>query len=249
MNFLLFKLGRTRKTGKTLARLLGLKAISGFESCARVGQPDKLIRWGNSDDIVISPPPTLTLNSAEAVRQAGNKRRALEILAAANVAVPKFVTSAPAIGRKTSHQQGLDIRVYGENELLVGSDYYLEIIPSEREYRVHVVQGKVICTQLKVPENNQVECYLHQQGVAHADCLHLRNHSRGWRFKRIQPRDRLSKVAISAVQALGLDFGAADIIKDSRDGKYKVLEVNTAPALELTTLDRYVEEFRRILNA
>jgi D-alanine-D-alanine ligase-like ATP-grasp enzyme len=42
-----------------------------------------------------------------------------------------------------------------------------------------------------------------------------------------------------------LDFGAVDVIWNEKEDKYYVLEVNTACGLEGTTLDKYVEQFRR----
>jgi glutathione synthase/RimK-type ligase-like ATP-grasp enzyme len=42
--------------------------------------------------------------------------------------------------------------------------------------------------------------------------------------------------------ALGLDFGAVDIIQDD-GGNFYVLEVNTAPGLEGQTIKSYAEGF------
>jgi glutathione synthase/RimK-type ligase-like ATP-grasp enzyme len=55
------------------------------------------------------------------------------------------------------------------------------------------------------------------------------------------------ELAIKAVAALGLDFGAVDVIL-GRDGQFYVLEVNTACGLEERTADKYVEAFKEMLN-
>jgi D-alanine-D-alanine ligase-like ATP-grasp enzyme len=52
-------------------------------------------------------------------------------------------------------------------------------------------------------------------------------------------RDQLS---VEAVAALGLDFGAVDIIED-KEGNFYVLEINTAPGLEGHTVTSYAKAF------
>ena len=55
-------------------------------------------------------------------------------------------------------------------------------------------------------------------------------------------------IAVNAVKALGLDFGAVDIIYNEKENQYYVLEVNTAPGLEGTTLIKYAERFSKLWN-
>jgi len=50
-----------------------------------------------------------------------------------------------------------------------------------------------------------------------------------------------------AVNCLGLDFGAVDIIYNQKKDVSFVLEVNTAPGLEGSTLNEYVKEFNNAL--
>ena len=54
-------------------------------------------------------------------------------------------------------------------------------------------------------------------------------------------------MGIDAVSALGLDFGAVDIIEDA-DGKLYVLEVNTAPGLEGQTLTLMAEALKELID-
>jgi len=100
------------------------------------------------------------------------------------------------------------------------------------EYRVHVFNGQVI----DVSEKRK------RRGIDRDDG-YIRNLANGWVFCRdgiVEPAD-LRDLAIRAVQALGLNFGACDIIWNERENKCYVLEVNTAPGLEGTTLQRYVD--------
>jgi glutathione synthase/RimK-type ligase-like ATP-grasp enzyme len=52
---------------------------------------------------------------------------------------------------------------------------------------------------------------------------------------------------LAAVSALGLDFGAVDIIWNEREDKCYVLEVNTAPGLQGSTLENYANAIMEVL--
>ena len=68
----------------------------------------------------------------------------------------------------------------------------------------------------------------------------IKNLDNGWVFCRtgISLPDDARNQAIAAVRSLGLDFGAVDVLYREREDKAFVLEVNTAPGLEGTTLER-----------
>ena len=53
--------------------------------------------------------------------------------------------------------------------------------------------------------------------------------------------------AIRATRALGLNFGAVDIIRDINNNSF-VLEVNTAPGLEGLTLINYTNAIKEYLS-
>jgi D-alanine-D-alanine ligase-like ATP-grasp enzyme len=48
--------------------------------------------------------------------------------------------------------------------------------------------------------------------------------------------------------ALGLDFGAADVLFNARRNQAYVLEVNTAPGLEGQTVNDYAEAFKEMIR-
>lgn len=124
---------------------------------------------------------------------------------------------------------------------------YTEAINKGREYRVHVgfstVQGEHrivdITRKIRRPD-------------AEGERGFIWNHDNDFIFVRegVTPRNipiHLRDAAMEAVHALGLDFGAVDIVvprrgrNDIQRMPVYVLEVNTAPGMEGTTLERYAE--------
>lgn len=118
-------------------------------------------------------------------------------------------------------------------------------ITGERnEYRVHVFQGRVIQMQKKVRRSG------FQENGQYTSLI--RNLDSGWIYAVGEGlisdgnREAAGNAAIQAVRALGLAFGAVDIIRRNRDGQMFVLEVNTAPGLGEggSTIRAYTEAFQ-----
>ena len=117
---------------------------------------------------------------------------------------------------------------------------YTKGIRSRHEYRVHVC-GKLIDVQKKrIPYNTVPTSRL------------IKNHANGW----IYAREKLNSTAYNIVVSLAKDvmnafdlaFGAVDIIYDRHADVYRVLEVNTAPNLEGTTREFYLNGFKELIN-
>lgn len=138
----------------------------------------------------------------------------------------------------TGHS-GQGIEVVSEGEV-PKAPLYTKYKKKRAEYRVHVFQGEVIdtCQKKKLTEANR----------AGAVNTLIRNHSTGWVFCRdgIVPCPAREELAVKAVQALGLDFGAVDIIYNEHKNQHYVLEGNTAPGLEGTTLAKYAEAIGKL---
>jgi len=148
--------------------------------------------------------------------------------------VPQSGTSTP------SHRY--DIGQRGDRRELIVAPMYSKYIKKATEYRVHVFDGQVIDVQQKrkrqeVP-NNEVD-------------YRIRNSTNGWVYCRdgVSCPSAVLLAAVTAVAALRLDFGAVDVGWNNHSGAPCVYEVNTAPGLEGTTLDRYFEAIRRRLPA
>lgn len=123
--------------------------------------------------------------------------------------------------------------------------FTIGIIGRRQEWRVHVVRGEVILTQLKLRRSGFEE----REGYTSL----VRNLESGWVYSVNYDEDdyaqsipRVKELAIQAVAALDLDFGAVDIVE--RRGEPLVLEVNTAPGLEegSSSLTAYADKFRQI---
>lgn len=122
---------------------------------------------------------------------------------------------------------------------------YTLCIQNDGEYRVHVFQGDVILYQKKsrrVGEDGEVE-------VAEGADTDVRNLASNWIYRtgNLEPLERVEDLAIEAIEALGLDFGAVDIIKDE-EGNVYVLEVNCAPGLgNADSLEAYTNAFNNLI--
>ena len=75
----------------------------------------------------------------------------------------------------------------------------------------------------------------------------LRSNKMGWRFSIVKKYPKaLEIIAIKAVKALNLDFGAVDCCIDVNNNPW-VFEVNTGPGLEGTSLQKYIDAFEDII--
>lgn len=197
------------------------------------------------------------INSPEAVANAANKLTALRILSSEGISVPQFTTSnadAAAMVRQghvvyarralTGHS-GAGIVVIEPHPTInttqvVEAPLYTRAVRTHGEYRVHVVNGQVI-DYIKKRRRHDDHPTREQNLV--------RNLDNGWVYTRENLRriERVENIAIAAVSALALDFGAVDIINDN-DGNVYVLEVNTACGMSDTTLESYSSAFNSITD-
>lgn len=209
-----------------------------------------LINWGNTDPVVAARAPFRVLNQPSAVALAVDKLVSLRALQQAGVRVPEFTTTLADdrgrdvwLARTNLRGSGGDgIVVVRRGEPVPAAPLYVKYVPKLEEYRVHVVDGHIVFIQQKrrVRDNEQTD-----------DEKLIRNHANGWVFCPVTDGRACGQdLAINAVAALGLDFGAVDLIIGRDDRLAYILEVNTAPGIESPTLAAaYKEEFRRALGA
>lgn len=198
----------------------------------------------------------LLLNPVEAVNRAANKLQAFHVLQRRNVSIPEFTeqleTARQWIREGTRVYCRTELRGNSGNGIVVARSeselspcqLYVKGLDVAHEYRFHVVQGQIIDAVRKAWSTE----------VAEEDRnMDVRNHANGSIFvrssrslERALANTAARDTAVNAVQALGLDFGAVDLI-ETTSGEFKVLEVNTACGLEGTTLTRYTEAFTSLL--
>lgn len=229
------------KSVKALKQALGIKSIKLQGSRFKPSPYNTVINWGSSEC------PYLCLNRPEYVSQASNKLSTFWKLAGTDVSIPNFSTRKEdaeqliGIGKKVvcrtvlNGHSGQGIVIASKVEELVDAPLYVEYIPKKEEYRVHVFQGEAFFVQRKArrmeEENPNWQIRNHQNGFIYAN-------------QDVDVPEHVKEMACKAVDALDLDFGAVDIIWNERHDKYYVLEVNTAPGLSGTTLNKYAEKFK-----
>jgi glutathione synthase/RimK-type ligase-like ATP-grasp enzyme len=159
-----------------------------------------------------------------------------------------------------------------------GSEYFQTFIDIADEYRLHVFDGKVIYAVKKVENateagwvnqrKEKIADYAQKNNIqldqATLDCAlarlykeqHLpdriiRSNKRGWKFSSVAIRNlsvALKNAAIKSVSAIGLDFAAVDCCLDVNNHPW-IIEANSGPGLQGTTLEKYIEAFREKIAA
>lgn len=233
--------------------------VIGAETNALTGHNTiNLINWGSSS---FPQPNNWTLdnpvrrfnilNSALAVKNASDKLRTFRAFSENNVNAPAW-TDDPDLALRWLQDEGKTLvartvlRGSGGEGIVIlepntgdftEAPVYTQYMKKKYEYRVHIFNGQVIDVQQKRHRRNGDEVGARSK---------IRNLANGWVFCRDDLQidtdvNRLYNIAKDAVDALGLDFGAVDIIYNSHYDAYCALEVNTAPGLEGTTVTKYAE--------
>lgn len=161
----------------------------------------------------------------------------------AGVSSPSFATTIANAKELPSKQvvvralidssEGRGITIVKKEDLTQQAPLYTEYIPKKKEYRVHVLDNKVIDTQEK----------RHRRTEEAEKEFQVRNTANGYVFCRdnVTPPADCHPVALSAVAALGRTYGAVDIIWNEKRNKCYVLEVNSRPGMEGTTVKKYAD--------
>lgn len=237
-------------SAKALAQALGIKRIK------HEGKPlrnlDVLLNWGASkvDREIWAG---RTLNHPRFVKRASNKLETFKALDGV-VSLPEWTEDIvtafewmeegfTVVARlKLNGHSGEGIVLCTKDEgKLPEAPLYTKYIPKTQEYRLHVFQGEVFFTQRKARKKEIPDEEVNWK---------IRNHANGFIYAHNEGHDLgdgASQLAALAVDSLGLDFGAVDMIYNKKQDKYYVLEVNTACGLEGETLNKYVEQFKKYL--
>lgn len=241
---------------------LAMPRVQDFES-AFIGSEGKFkvkrtINWGSGNiPGWVSTSSDTILNSQSAVNICRNKLKFFEAVKD-KARVPEILTNLEAaltlvregkvvMGRKATGSCGTDIVFYEDNaDDFAKSEFWSVYKKKKHEFRVHIFRGKVISLQQKAlrtsdPEGNPLP--------TNDIDFRIRNHRNGFVFKRNEinvPDDVITQAQAAFKAISGLDFGAVDVIYNEYENKAYVLEINTAPGLEGTTLEDYVSAFRSL---
>lgn len=213
---------------------------------------DVLINWGSSNIKRGILWADYYLNTPAFVEIASNKLQAFEALDGTSP-IPKFTESLEEASRWLAEgvckkvvcrtvlngHSGAGIVLADTVEQLVPAPLYVQYIPKKHEYRVHVGFGKTFFVQQKKKK----------EGVENAN-FQIRNHQNGFIYAHqdVDLPDEIKQQCVDAIIKIGLDFGAVDVIYNEKQNKYYILEINTAPGLQGTTLEKYVQMFKENLK-
>lgn len=251
----LFSYSQASAGAKELAEALNINRLR-HKGGKFAGAPNKVVlNWGATPDkIPDNVAPCSFINKPENVALAVNKDQTFRKFHEAQVPHPEWTTDAAQARQWLERGQMVFARTQlrahsGRGIVIMDPEFqdnwntraplYVKYVSKKDEYRVHVVRGRVIDVQRKGLKDE----LRGQEDVN----WKIRNLANGFVYVRNDGRvvpDIVKTVAIAAVESLGLDFGAADIIYNERQNRAYALEVNTAPGLVGTTIENYAAAMR-----
>lgn len=231
------------KSARDLVNALNPIAVIKKQRTPVYGRKKVLLNWGNSQP-QFSLNGVTVLNKPEAVATASNKLKAFHKMQEGGVRIPEFTNDIElakewiddgriVICRKLLRaNSGRGIVIAKDVAELVAAPLYVKYIRKEKEYRVHVFNGQVIDYVEKRRRRGFQENGIYNK--------YIRSYEQGWVMARenVTVTDDIKAEAIKAVQVLGLDFGAVDIVMN-KDNQPVVLEVNTAAGIQGQTVNSY----------
>jgi predicted ATP-grasp superfamily ATP-dependent carboligase len=214
-------------------------------------EEDIIINWGNSrskeylENLIV-------INRPRAVLRTVDKRETFFLLGLAGIPTLTYtrnildaydwVRDGKEVFCRTevSGHSGSGITISSKMEDIIECPLYTLGEDIKREYRVHIFNSSCIDFTIKAlrkeEEPNKIQAWKNGY-VFVRDSVKVP--------ERI--RENAINIAIDSLQCLGLDFGAVDIIRTT-DDILKVIEINSAPGIEGTSLGRYVEAFNTLKN-
>lgn len=229
------------RSAKALANALGGRVLKKTGSRFVFRKSDVVVNWGD-----VQPPGFCTVNR-ENIRVASNKllffRRMREL---APDVIPEFWESRgdipdeafPIVCRTVlAGHSGAGIVISNTRDHLVDAPLYVRYVKKQEEYRVHCTRDQILAIQRKARRSDAPDEDVNWQ---------VRNHANGFIFARegFDTPDSVTAAATTALGAVGLDFGAVDVIWNEKQQRAFVLEINTAPGLEGQTVEDYARYFK-----
>lgn len=262
MKFYIYPYKKGSKSASALALALEGKVLRREGSIFQPGPNKKVVNWGSSS----GPNNYDMLNPPYYVGRMGNKLVAFSVFSTTQNGprIPKITASRDealtwfeephkikhVVARTvlTGHSgQGIVIVDKEHSSDLPEAPLYVEFVPKDAEYRIHVFNNEVIDVQRKVrdpsrePTNWKVRSH-------HNGFIYTRNTSSGQPHKEIVQPDVIEQ-AKRAMAVSGLTFGGIDVIWNENRKQAYVLEINTAPGLEGETIVVYAGAVKEYFDA
>jgi|CXWL01.1.fsa_nt_gi glutathione synthase/RimK-type ligase-like ATP-grasp enzyme len=232
-----------------LADNLGVPLIDKDVNLTRYDNKTIIFNWGmgSSNDILSK---CRVFNRYSNVAACVNKIETFRALSLAGVSHVPFTTDY-AIARDWQHfgypvcvralaegADGAGLTIVRSNlEPIPHAPLYTKFIKAKAEYRVNVCNDTTMAVQLKVPLRSD-------------QSTEIRTTAGGWGFRLLDENEipiGLRPVARAATKALGLDYAGVDMIH-GEDGKFYVLELNSAPHLTPAVATRFAKEFKKMVE-
>lgn len=262
----LFSYNQASEGAAELAKALGIPRIKHSGSKFRGNASKTLINWGASSDRF--PTDYLScqvLNAPTAIDNACDKVRSFNLFRQAGVSIPEFTTDRSVALQWLEAGSMVFARTQlrahsGRGIVIMDPDHpdtwegvsaplFVKYIPKKHEYRVHIFRGEIIDIQRKGlrADLQGTEGINYKIRNLMNGFIYVRNDENGVPLLTSTRVPQVVKtVGIAAVQALNLDFGAADVILNERQGTAFALETNCAPGITNSTVETYRQAFSQI---
>lgn len=229
---------RRRKLGRTSCKEIAARSKTGIvviRNDADIPAADFVFRWGTTSNVPKKDGQVI-LNDAKSIHWCAAKKQGRLDMQNFGVPVPEtwdvkdFLRGAGGdygdfVLRRATHAQGKDLWHGSFDEIKreierhgVQDGYVSRKIDKVAEFRVYVVNGKVVAVAKKTPGNPEDVAW---------------NVARGGRFDNVKWGDwnlKCVQAAILAALVSKTDFCGVDVMMD-KDGNPFVLEVNSAPSM------------------
>lgn len=242
---------------RALKEELGARRILHRNSKFQGSKDTVVINWG-AHDVPEAIGRCKVLNPPQAVSCCSDKTKFFDKMTRNKGGrIPEWTTSKDDVAQWLSQRKtvvartltkaksGRGIFFFEDLASFVSAPLYTVYVKKKEEYRVHFAFGKVIDIQKKVLRKTDDNG--HPIDPKKTD-WRIRNLANGFVFIRndVQMPEDVIAQSMKCAEVSGLDFGAVDVVWNEQQGKAYVLEINTAPGLEGTTITNYANAFRAL---
>ena len=250
-NFKVLAYNQNSESSNALAKALGIPRLRHEGSTLKGNSKIFIINWGSSKKVSDEFDKCSWINHYRDVSVASNKLSLFKSMPTFEHFVPwtdsddvvkEWLLEGKTCFARTklnSHSGSGIVEMDPNNpDTWEKAQLYTKYVPKESEFRVHFMNGEIFDVQKKAARSD-----VNKEDIN----WKIRSHDNGFVFIRDfgDLPEVVSGAALSFIQQSSLLFGAIDIIYNRRNNQAFVLEVNTAPGLTGTTVEKYKEAFER----